>query len=356
MDGERYTVRISDPGEVAAAVPQLLGFHPTESLVLIALGGASGGRVRLTARADLPPDRYAPVVARDVVDRLTTGGPAAAVAAVAVVVSEAPDDGTAGDPGLPHQRLVHELVLACTARRLPLRDVLLVRNGRWWSYDCPHPCCAPGAGTPLPGGVSELAAASVAAGVVVAPDRAALAARLDPADGPAEEGMLRACRDAMAHAAAGISQRGAESYGSQSWAAIVDAARRCRPGAPSEERLSDREVARILAGLSDVAVRDRALSLAVGDDPPAAEILWTECTRRAPTQLAAPPATLLAVSAWLRGDGTMANIALMRALAADPGYRLAHYLVEGLAKCIPPADIRAAVAATVARIEAGPVR
>jgi hypothetical protein len=38
-----YRVRVSDPGEVAAAVPQLLGFRPRESVVLIGLGGVRGG-------------------------------------------------------------------------------------------------------------------------------------------------------------------------------------------------------------------------------------------------------------------------------------------------------------------------
>jgi hypothetical protein len=196
--------------------------------------------------------------------------------------------------------------------------------------------------------VSELAAASVAAGTVVAPDRASVAARLEPPEGPDREAMHVACRGALADAAAAISERGPDAFAAESWTAILAAVRRCRPGASPGERLADPEVARILCGLRDVRVRDRALGLALDADPLAAEVLWTECTRRAPAHLAAPPATLLAVSGWLRGDGTTANIALDRALTADPGYRLAHYLAEALAACVPPAEIRALVAATTA--------
>jgi hypothetical protein len=105
-------------------------------------------------------------------------------------------------------------------------------------------------------------------------------------------------------------------------------------------------VARVLGALQDPAVRDRALGLSLGDDAPAAETLWTECTRRAPEPLDAPPATLLAVSAWLRGDGAMANIALARALDSDPGYRLATLLHPALAACLPPAELRALIAAS----------
>ena len=107
----------------------------------------------------------------------------------------------------------------------------------------------------------------------------------------------------------------------ESWAAVTAAVARCRPGAPAG-RLTDAEVARVVCGLRDGEVRDRAFGLALGAEPAAAEQLWTECTRRAPAPLDAAPATLLAVSAWLRGDGAMANIALARARRQRPRLRV----------------------------------
>ena len=97
-----------------------------------------------------------------------------------------------------------------------------------------------------------------------------------------------------------------------------------------------------------IRVRDRALTLALGEDAPAAEQLWTECTRRAPAPLDAAPATLLAVGAWLRGDGAMANVALERALDSRPTYTLARLLADGLAACLPPAELRAMLASVTA--------
>ncbi|MGY2001820.1 DUF4192 domain-containing protein [Blastococcus sp. SYSU DS1024] len=336
---DQLEIRLSDPGEVAAALPHLLGFHPAESVVLIGLGGPSGGRVGLTVRGDLPRDGDAARTARLLVGSLRSDRPEAAVA---VVVSKAPDDTGPDDPPvglLPHRALVHELVLALDAAGIAPRDVLLVRRGRWWSYDCPHACCAPSAGTPLPGGVSALAAASVCTGQVVAPDRAALAERLAAPPGSGG-GMRAACLRAAEERSARLQEVGWAALAEESWAAVRRAVARCRPGPSGEEPLGEHELAALGWALRDVRVRDRALQLALGADAAAAEVLWTECARRLPAPLDTAPATLLAVSAWLRGDGAMAGIALDRALDSDPEHTLAHLLRQALDACLPPAGLR----------------
>ena len=234
---------------------------------------------------------------------------------------------------------MREIVVALTARSVPVPEVILVRDGRWWSYDCAGPCCAPGRGTPLPGGVTELEVAAVATGVVVERDRDALVARITPAGPDARRAMAAACaRAAVAHAD-DVLELGWEAVAERSWTAVLTALERSRPG-PHATRLTDDEVARLLWGLRDTAVRDRALALALGDCAPAAEQLWTECTRRAPAPLDAAPATLLAVSSWLRGNGAMADVALTRALDGSPDYALARLLAQALAACLRPAELR----------------
>lgn len=331
-------VRLSDAGEIAAGLPQLLGFRPRESVVLVCLGGESGGRVGLTMRADIPPPGHAAALAGGLATGAAADGPAGVLVAI---VSEA----GAGDPGggdLPHRDLVHELVLALAGRDVPVRDALLVGRGRWWSYDCPHACCAPGAGTLLPTGVGALEAASVVEGQVLAEDRGDLAARIAPAGDPlgimAAE-VLRVGRDCSAR----VLQEGWDAVVEESWAAVTEAvaalgSRAARSPAPGQ-------VARIVWGLRDAVVRDRALGMALGDDAEPAERLWTECTRRAPAPLDAAPATLLAVSVWLRGEGVLAGIALDRARRSDPGYGLAAQLDQALAACVRPAELRAVIAA-----------
>lgn len=361
-------VRLRDPGDVAGALPHLLGFHPAESVVLVALGGAGGERVGLTVRADLPPPGTAAAAARALVRSLRTDEPHSAVLVIVSEDADVPDrscgaaddeeerswPGEAGvrwlpggppvlpDRDLPHRDLVHAVVLELAAAALPVAPVLLVRRGRWWSYDCPHPCCAPDAGTPVPSGATELAAAGVLAGVVVEQNREALAARLAP---PPEAGadMATSCVRAARELAARLRERGTERVAEESWTAILSAVSRLARRS-AQAGLADAEVARIVCGLRDREVRDRALQLAAGPLEAVAEVLWTECARRAPAPLDAAPATLLAVSAWLRGDGAMANVALERALDSDPDCTLARLLSQALAACLPPAELRALLA------------
>jgi hypothetical protein len=346
-DHPRPEVRISDAGQIAAALPHLIGFHPHESVVVVGLGGPSGGRVGMAVRADLPAPARSAEVARVLAASIATDDPAAVVVAV---VSESPDDREPllGQPegefvsGLPHRDVVHDVVVALAALDTPVRETVLVRRGRWWSYDCPEPCCAPDGGVPLPE-VGELAAAAVAGGVVVERDRAALGARIARLDGAALAAMeATTWRVGERRAEALLADPDAEAR--RAWDTVLRALRRCRPveGAAAGP-LTDREVARVLWAVADVAVRDRALGLALGDDAAAAEVLWTECTRRGPAPFDAAPATLLAVSAWLRGDGAMANVALERALDSRPGYSLARLLAQGLTGCLPPAALRAMV-------------
>jgi hypothetical protein len=346
----RPEVRITDPGEIAAALPHLIGFHPHESVLLVALGGPSGDRVGLTVRADLPARPRSPAVAQVLARSVATDDPSGVLVAV---VSESPDQREAlpGQPdgevvaGLPHRDVVHDAVVALAELGIPVREAILVRRGRWWSYDCPHPCCAPEAGERLPAGVTELEVAAVTGGVVVERDRAALEERIARVDGPARAAMEAVTwRLVDRRARAALADRDAEAR--RSWSAVLKAGQRCRPGAGA--RLPDREVAGVLWALADVRVRDRALTFALGDDAAAAEVLWTECTRRAPAPLDAAPATLLAVSVWLRGDGAMANVALERALDSRPTYTFAQLLAQGLAACLPPAELRAMITATAA--------
>ena len=327
-DSRPYKVSLTDPGEIAAALPVLLGFRPRESVVLVSLTGPRGVRVGLTVRGDIPPPEYARLVADELTRSVLTAGPEAALL---VVVSEEPVHGE-----LPHRALVHEVTMALHRERLPLRDALLVGANRWWSYDCPSSCCRPERGTPLPEGTSELAVATVAAGVVVADSREELAARI--ASRPEARELAAVARRVAAQASARLADVGADATAEESWAAVQAGVAHARAGTA----LSDRALARILWGLRDIDVRDRALQLALDEDP-AVDSLWTECVRRAPRRYVPAPATLLAVGAWLRGDGAMAGVALDRALGADRTYRLAVLLRQALTACLPPDQLRSII-------------
>ena len=327
-------VRIRDVGEIAAGLPHLLGFRPQESVVLLSLGGPSGRRVGLTVRADIPPREHNRSLAAVLSRSLATDHPDGALV---LVVSDSADD----RHGLPHRDLLWEMCRALSRLSVPVRDSVLVRDGRWWSYDCADACCAPDAGTPLPAGVTELEVASIATGTVVADAREDLGDRLAPPPGHDDRAMAAVCARIGVDCSAAVLGDGPEAVAAQSWSAIREAVGRFRPGVLPAGTVTDAEVARVVWGLRDGEVRDLAMELALGAEPAAAEQLWTECTRRAPAPLDAAPATLLAICAWLRGDGAMANVALGRALDSQPGYGLARLLADALAACVTPSELRA---------------
>jgi len=343
-------VRLGQLGELAAALPTLIGFRPEESLLAVSLHGRdqrgrSQQRLGLTARVDLPPAEVTDVVLAALVRSMLTDRPDAVVLAV---VSDATDrlsrplrtrlpDG-APVAELPHRDLIGNAVRRFTDASVPVRDTVLVRRGRWWSYECTEDCCAPGTGTPVPEGPSALDLAATLSGQVVEDDRSALARRIAPVGFLAAAGMARASAEVGQAVADRTTLAGRSAVAAESWAAVQAAVARVGPG--TVRTIPDRELARLAWGLRDLRVRDRAMGLALGRSAPGAEVLWTELTRRVPPPLDAAPATLLAATAWVRGDGAMANVALERALHSDPGYSLAQLLRTALDACFSPAEVR----------------
>lgn len=322
IDQLRLTVR--SPADLIAAVPYLLGFHPADSVVVVALRGR---RVVFAARGDLPdPDtdprpaaqHLAEVIARQGTESATVigYGPAARVTGAVDAVGEALDRA-----GL--------LVL----------DALRVTDGRWWSYLCTEPECCPPDGTPYDPGASEVSAAAVFAGQVALPDRDALAGQVSALDGPVRLAMRRATVRARGRLATLTEEAtetalvGGRSVRSAGVAAVRTAFRRHRRG----ERLSDDEVAWLTVLLTQLPVRDHAWERTDGRD---ADIsLWTDVLRRAEPELIAAPGSLLAFAAWRAGYGALAAVALERVLAAHPDYSLALLLDDLLRRGFPPSEL-----------------
>ena len=302
-------VRITGPGAVAGAVPALCGFVPQESLVAVALHGPRR-RVGLTLRVDLPrglEERAVPELA----DRLAHERPDAVVL---VVFTEA-----AGVR--PEELLVEAMPSALTARRITVWDALLVRDGRWWSYTCDQPSCCPPGGTPVPATDDRLLASAALEGRGVLAGRddlvASLAAPLDAA----------AVRAELAAAAAG---------GAPDRAEVVAAFRAAIQAGPGEPVAGS---AVLVVALQDVRLRDEVALLAL-DDAEGLLALLLALAGRAVPPYDVPVCTLVALTAWLRGDGALANVALDRTLAADPGCSMALLLRAGLDGQLPPKAVR----------------
>lgn len=317
-------LRLSEPGELVAALPALLGFPPLRSLVLICLEGPRASSLGLVARMDLPPaDERAAVDA--VVDhvaelcaRRATG------AAVLVVVEDRCRRGAEAGPGQPHRPLVRSLRTAMEEVGTELvgaHHVGRVEPGAWWSsYGeprhgvLPDPRC------------SAVAAAHVVAGRVLRASRAELVDTLTPTPVRSLAAALVAAQRDRRRVSEPELLRG-----------VLNVVTRVSPGEPMG--LVVAEVAALGAALGVLAVRDACFGLAGTDHADDAEALWTALTRMLPAPERSEAATLLAHSAYARGEGPLAGVALEVALESNPEHRMAGLLHTCLQAGLEPAAV-----------------
>ena len=296
--------------------------------------GPPRGRVHLTLRFDLPdpPDAAAASdIAQHAVTVLTSQRQA-----MAVVIGYGP-----GHLVTPIADLIRN---QAGQAGLELRDVLRVQDGRYWSYLCREPSCCPPEGVPV-NPRHPAAAAMAAAGVPVLPDRAALAASISPLGGITRQSMRQATSRAGAHAAdlltlasrSGRPRAVTRLVVLEGLSAVADALGTYRRGG---RFATDDQVAWLSLALTNLRVRDDAWARMDPDHRDAHTRLWTDVVRRAEPPYVPPAASLLAFTAWQCGNGALANVALDRALAADPRYSMALLLRDTIDAGTPPSMAR----------------
>ncbi|MCP2168390.1 DUF4192 domain-containing protein [Goodfellowiella coeruleoviolacea] len=327
-------IRLRDPGELIAAVPHLLGFHPTDSVVLIATkGGTSATKIAMTLRMDLPGPQHREAIPDQLV--LPLHQQRARAAAVLVVGGGQPRSAL----DLPHRQLVHTLDgLLCAADIAVIHALWVSRiaaDAAWHCYDDQH--CH---GTVPDPGCTVLAATSAAAGLITFGSRAELAAQLAPA--APDVLARRSARLAVAVEAAEAERaRAGPTRARRDLVAVREVLARWAHG---ETALTDDDVVRLAVALTDARVRDACLASCAGDQAEVAERLWTALARATPPPERAEPATLLAFCAYLRGEGSLASVALEQADLAHPGHRLAGLLRAALDTGLPPDRLATLVA------------
>jgi len=99
---------------------------------------------------------------------------------------------------------------------------------------------------------------------------------------------------------------------------------------------SPRDAAWLALALARPEVRDDAWARMLPGHARDHLRLWTDLTVLAPGGYTAAPAALLAFTAWQAGDGALGNVALDRALADDPRYRMAVLIRAALGSGAPP--------------------
>jgi hypothetical protein len=287
---------ISSPEDLLAAVPVVLGFEPSDSIVMLTFGGTE----TFHARVDLPP----PAKIDESVGQLLEPALDHGVARVIFMVY--------ADDGLLPRTLVSRLQRAFARAGIEVAGVLRAHGGRWFAPGLPG--AKPG-GVPYDVGGHLFRAQAVLDGIVVHGSRADLEAVLRPEPGLVAE-TERAVRRAVPSPPDEIAD-------------LVDI--RLQAG-----RFVAAELARVLLGMLETRGRDAAWAAITCDVAEAHVRLWTDAVQRAPTELVAAPAAVLGLSAWLAGHGALAWCAVDRCWDVEPDNSLAGAVADALSHAVPP--------------------
>jgi hypothetical protein len=332
---ERPVVRMKSPADMADALPYLLGFYPSDSVVALGLQGSrrrQGGSVRV----DIPVPAAWPAAAHEVVGFLLALSEQRDRPPDAVILYFCQDPAPGGSAREVAERLrplASLLAEGFTAAGVPVHESLCVSDGRWFSYTCVDPACCPveGALVRPPGSTSAVAAAAAFAGIQVRGSLRDLHRELEPVTPEAAATLLHAFEREMPVVAAELDREGGRERLREATAALVDAA--VLRFARGDCELDDHDAARIVLGLQDRLARDRAAEWLDPPDVVHAARLWRYLARRCvgPFEAhAAAPLSLLGWTAWVTSDTVTARVALGRALAVDPTYTFASLLYEAI--------------------------
>lgn len=330
---------IRGPGELVQAIPYLIGYHPHESAVLV---GLRSGRLVVTARLDLadvrpgdgPDDVPTAPLLEHTVNRAVDGG---ASEFVVVVYTDATDGVALPAVGVTDRGMVPragvEVARAAAAAVAHdghrLLDALLVRSGRCWSYLSTGPL----AGWDLDVSPSPFVAEATVAGVAPRPDRAAVAASLDPCPDEVRDQLGTSLAEAENTAMAAVLDGSAARHDRAARRAVLAAVRAChQPGwAPP----AGDELAALAVALTNPEIRDEVW-LVIEARSVDGRPLMLELGRRCPSPYDAAPLFLYGWACWRAGNSMLAGEAARRALAADARCSAAQLLLDAVENGVDP--------------------
>lgn len=355
-DTQQVTLR--GPADLADALPYLMGFHPTDSVVLVGLHGGRG-RFGGRLRHGIPrsEQEWGPA-ADQLADCLISGSEQrdGRPDAIVLFLCQDPVAGEAAGEVMERLRPFAQLLrTACGSLDVPVLEALCISNGRYWSYCCPDGRCCPTDGNllALPG-TTVMAAAATYAGIQVRGSLRELEQRLAPWSGAHESEQLHALDEVGAAMVTRILDTNGRSQVARE---TLDLARGLleRVGdtpVPSVAGVADfrddglishDEAAAVILGLQDRETRDRAARWMEGPEAHAALRLWRALARRCVgpyVEHAAAPLALAAWVSWSTGDEPGARVALELALRADPDYTFARLLHQACDEGVDPEKLR----------------
>ncbi len=306
---------LNSPHDLLAAVPFMVGYHPQDSLVAMAL---RDDKVVMAMRVDFPDDESIEAISKTIALHLLREK-----ASEAIIVGYLPKSVTASDPLL----IVRECIAGYS---IIVKECIEVRGDRFRSSLCADLECCPLEGNLVPElSDSRVTAEQVAAGNPL-PFLDLDEMKRSIAATPIDKELLKAIKalaeiDYESDQVNALQREGANAINQISLAFIRD-------GVVLDKAL----IALVLVRLHDLQVRDYAMGFTSEKSDDQLWDMWRWLLRIAPKGYVAPVAVIFATSSYERGDGALAQRALDRAFEDSPKYQMAKLLRRTFAAGWPP--------------------
>ena len=292
---------LTSPHDLLAAIPFLIGYHPSDSLVLVAI---KGDLVSMAMRIDYP--RQENTDAYDLLAHHLKLDGADAALMLAYVPSDKPEIYESGKDVLGY------MALSLAKNSIAIRESIEVIGNRWRSVICEDISCCPPEGNFLP----DFDSSRVMAGRTLPfIDVSKLADSIAALPNIGVEFIAQVESYFVHEDSPDLNEKQRDGA-----TAVIDLGQLYEFGRGS----SDPDlVAQVIGRLSDIQVRDYALGIHNAENIEAYWTMWKELLRIAPVGYVAPIASIFAAVAYESGQGALAHKALDRALIDNPGYSLA---------------------------------
>ncbi len=306
---------LTNPHDLLAAVPFMIGYHPHDSLVIVAIRENSIG---LAMRIDYPTELVPAFIDILIKHLYQEGADSALVSAYT----------SAENPGA--ERILQEVTDQISGAGIEVREALLVQDGRWRSTLCHDQQCCPPEGNLLPDPADSLVTVER-----VVEGRALPFSNLDEMKSSLHSKginpeLIRAISEVRRIDYSDPNCSALQASGAMALNDLVQEF--SQKGMSSDVELT----AHVLVRLCDLHIRDYGLGMANDENREKLLALWRWLASIAPHPLAAAPATLYAELLYEVGDGALAMRALERACEDDPEYSLAKLLRRAFAAGWPP--------------------
>ena len=307
---------LTSPHDLLAAVPFMVGYHPIDSLVTMAL---RENKVVMAMRIDFPNgDASMVAVSQTIAGHLVREG-----ADEAIIVGYLPP----GQKDLDPLAIVRDVI---SAQNIIVKESIVVRAGRFKSSLCRDLECCPPEGTLLPPlSDSRVTAEQVAAGNPL-PYLDLDEMKRSIAALPIDKELRKAIKaiseiDYDEDDVKMLQRDGAFAIDQLMTAFNTD-------GIVLDKAL----IALVLVRLLDLQVRDYAMGMSTEATSDVLWDMWRWLLRTAPRGYVAPVATIFAIMSYERGDGALAQRALDRAFEDSQKYQMAKLLRRTFAAGWPP--------------------